>query len=115
MEYFWAVSFTLVLGLFVYGIISSKRKQRRIRKDTEALLPRLRDHISANRRYDVTLNSGAVFKNVRFLGLSVAHSEQGHVYLPFPLSEWLVLERENGKKVYLKPTAIRYYEDSEIA
>jgi hypothetical protein len=112
MQYFWAIFCSAVFVLIVWGIITSKIKQKRIRREAEALLPRIKDHISANRYYNVALNDGTLFKNIKFIGISDRHDESGGI-LPFPISEWLILEKEDGKRVYVKPQSIRYYEDAE--
>jgi hypothetical protein len=110
MDYFWAVLFSIVLILIVWGIIASKIKKRRIRKETEKMLPKVVDHIQADHRYNIFLSHGKTLKNVRFIGISQTY-DQRNPYLPFPLCQWLIVEKPNGKRAYLKPDSIRYYED----
>ena len=112
MEYFWAGIVSIVLLLIIYGIVSSKLRQRRVRKATEAMLPKLSQHFEAGRRYNVFLSHGQLFERVQFKGISEPPGQQ-YSPLPFPLCQWIVLQREDGKQLYIKPESIRYYEDAE--
>jgi hypothetical protein len=112
MEYFWAGIVSFVLLLIVGGIISSRVKRRRIRKATEKIFPKLTDHIQADHRYNIFLGNGKTLQNVRFIGISPAH-DQNNPYLPFPLCQWLIVEKENGKRAYLKPATVQFYEDAD--
>jgi hypothetical protein len=113
MEYFWAVIVTLVIVMIIWGIIASKLRQRRMKRATEAMLPSLKQHFEAGRRYNVFLSHGQMFERVRFLGMSEPF-DRGHRSLPFPLCQWIVVERESGQQLYIKPESIRYYEDADI-
>jgi hypothetical protein len=112
MEYFWAGVVVLALGLIIFAIISIKLKDKKLRKATRELLPALRDHIAAGKKYNVFMSHGQRFDGVIFLGLSEPYDPQNQ-YLPFPLAQWLILQKPDGKRVYIKPIAIRYYEDAE--
>jgi len=112
MQYFWPILSTIVVILICYGIISNKVKDKRLRKATRELLPALRDHIKVGKRYNVFLSHGQRFDGATFMGLSEPYDPQNQ-YLPFPLAQWLILEKKDGKRVYIKPTSIRYYEDAE--
>lgn len=112
MEYFWAGLVSLIVLLIIWGIISSKVKNRRIRKATEKIFPKLMDHIQADHRYNIFLSHGKTLKNVRFIGISPGHDPQ-NPYLPFPLCQWLIVEKEDGKKAYLKPDTVKFYEDAD--
>ena len=112
MEYFWAILASIVVLLIVYGIVSAKLSDRRVRKATEAMLPKLKQHFEAGRRYNVFLSHGHLFQGVRFKGISEPHGQR-YSPLPFPLCQWIVLEREDGTHLYVKPESIRYYEDAE--
>jgi len=112
MEYFWAILISVIVILVIYGIINSKVKQRRIRRATDRIFPKVEDHIQADRRYNIFLSHGKTLQNVRFVGISPAH-DQHNPYLPFPLCQWLIVEKSDGKKAYLKPETVRYYEDAD--
>ena len=112
MEYFWAVVVSAILLMVVWSTISSKIKRRRIREATEKIFPKVPEHIRADHRYNIFVSNGKMFQDVRFIGISPAH-DSSNPYLPFPLCEWLVVEKKNGKRAYLKPESIRYYEDSD--
>lgn len=107
----WFILISILFILIIYGIISSKLKDRRLRKASRDLLPALRDHFHAGKIYHVFMSHGQRFDGVKFLGLSEPY-DPNNQYLPFPLCQWLILEKPDGKRIYVKPTAIRYYEDA---
>ena len=112
MEYFWAILVSGIVLLVIWGIIASKVKQRRIRRATEKIFPKVEDHIQADRRYNIFLSHGKTLQNVKFVGISPAH-DQHDPYLPFPLCQWLIVQKADGKRAYLKPESVRYYEDAD--
>ena len=76
------------------------------------MLPKVADHIQVDRRYNIFLSHGKTVNNVRFVGISKTIDDR-NPYLPFPLEQWLIVEKPNGKRAYLKPESVRYYEDVE--
>jgi hypothetical protein len=113
MQYFWATVVSLVLVMILYSIISSNIKNRKMRKVAGAMMPKLQDHIQADHRYNIFLSHGKSLVNVKFLGLATPYEDKNSPFLPFPLQQWLIVEKENGKKAYIKPESVRYYEDAE--
>jgi len=111
MDYFWAIFASVVVILIIYGIISSRLKQRRIRKATAKIFPTVQDHIQADKRYNIFLSHGKTIQNVRFIGISPAF-DQHNPYLPFPLCQWLIVEKADGARAYLKPETVKFYEDA---
>jgi hypothetical protein len=110
MSYIWAGIVSAIILLVIYGIVSSRIRDRRVRRLARELLPEVDDHIKADRTYKLVLTSGTVFDNVRFLGVS--RSEDGNAqYLPFPLQNWLVLEQVGGKRLFVGPSTVKYYEE----
>ena len=112
MEYFWAVIVSLIVIMILYGIVSSKINSHRVKKAAEKVFPNVADHLQADRRYNILLSHGKTLKNAKFLGISPP-SDQHNPYLPFYSSQWLIVEKENGKKAYLKPDTVKYYEDAD--
>ena len=112
MDYLWPIFVSFITLLILWGIIASKLKTRRLKRAADAMLPTLKQHFVAGRRYNVYLSHGQLFERVRFLGVS---ESVGRDYspLPFPLCQWIVLERESGQHLYVKPESIRYYEDAD--
>ena len=106
----WAVIVSVVVLLIVFGITSSKVKARRTRKQLQRFLPDVPDFIQLDRSYRVVLSSGLAFPSVRFQGLS-SPLESGPQYPPFPLRQWLVLSKPDGKRIFVKPSAVRFYEE----
>jgi hypothetical protein len=112
MQYFWAILVSVVVIMIIWGIISNKLRNRRIRKATEKIFPKVADHIQADHRYNIFLGYGKTLKNVKFIGISPSY-EKNNSYLPFHLCQWLIVEKENGKRAYLKPDTVKYYEDTD--
>jgi len=112
MNNVWAGIAIVILALIVYAIVSNKIRNRRIRKAVARMLPRLVDHIQAGRRYNIFLSHGKTLLGVKFLGISEPY-EQHDSHLPFPLCQWLIVEKDNGNRAYIKPMSVRYYEDAE--
>ena len=114
MEYFWQMIFSVVLIMIVWGIVSNKIEKRKMNKETTKIFPRISDHIKAGSEYNIFLSHGRMLTRVKFVGISVAYKAD-NPYLPFPLSQWLIVEKSNGKRAYLKPESVRYYEDADDA
>jgi hypothetical protein len=112
MEYFWAIIVSIILGLIIWGIASSKIRERRVKKATEKMLPKLKQHFEAGRYYNVFVSHGRLFQRVQFMGISEPFGRK-YSALPFPLCQWIVLQQEDGKRLYIKPESIRYYEDAD--
>jgi hypothetical protein len=105
MNTFWAVIAATILVLIIYGIIASKIETRRKRKAREKALPFVAETIRAGQRYDVQMSDGRRFDNVEVLGTN--DPQEGH----FPIGGWdglLVLRLDNGKRAYVRQTAVRY-------
>ena len=110
MTYVWAAIVGTIVVLIIYGIVSSRLRERRLRRLSRKLLPEIKDHIKADRIYRIALTSGKVLDNVRFLGISHSEDERAQ-YLPFPLQHWLVLEKSDGKRLFVRPNSVKYYEE----
>ena len=112
MEYFWAIVVSIILVMIIWGIASSKLRERRVKKATEKLLPTVKEHFEAGRHYNVFVSHGRLFQRVQFVGISEPVTRK-YPSLPFPLTQWIVLQQEDGKRLYIKPESIRYYEDAD--
>ena len=111
MSEVWAVLVSLIIILIVYGIVSSRLRARRLKRLTRELLPEVSDHFKAGTHYRIALTSGSIFENVRFLGISHVDDPRAQ-HLPFPLQHWVVLEKSDGKRLFVKPHTIKYYEEA---
>ncbi|MBV9127027.1 MAG: hypothetical protein JO117_02955 [Verrucomicrobia bacterium] len=97
--------------MFIVSMISSRLRERRIKRAVEALVPRVKQHFEVGHRYNVFLSHGQTFEQVLFVGISAPYSSR-HSALPFPLTSWVILEQKSGQRLYIKPESIRYYEDA---
>ena len=44
-------------------------------------------------------------------GTARAVEDGGAQFLPFPLLQWLILEQPNGKRLFVRPSTVKYYEE----
>lgn len=104
----WAIIVGTVVLLIIYGMVSSKLRQRKLRRLRQEAMPVVPQSVKAGVLYNVFLNNGSIFKSVKVLGLTEAPAGQ---FVDFPLESWLVLEQHNAKRVFVKPSAVRYFEE----
>ena len=105
---FWALIACVVLVLIIYSMISSKLKTRRANRLRREAMPVVPTSLRAGILYTVFLSNGSVFREVKISGLTEAPLGP---YADFPLESWLVLERADGKRVFVKPRTVRYFEE----
>jgi hypothetical protein len=106
----WATIVVTVLLWIAIAMATSKAKVRRMKREARALLPEVQDHFRVGTSYRVQINNGKVLEAVRFLGISQPR-DGAPDYLPFPLQNWVVLEKPDGKRIFVKSNAIRLYEE----
>lgn len=111
MSHIWAILIFTIVLLVLGGIVENRLRQRRMKKIMEKMLPTIDDHLQPHRSYNLVLSHGQKLTNVRFIGISPAYSPVTP-YLPFPLCQWLIVEKLDGKRAYVKPHTVRYYEDA---
>jgi len=105
----WAVIVGVVLLLIIYGIVSSKLKARRQRKQREKSLPFVEDNIRTGVAYNVLLSDGRKYLGAQLVGTSDATSGQ------FSIGGWegmLVLMQSNGKRVFVRQSSVRCVEEA---
>jgi hypothetical protein len=106
----WA---TIVVGIALWiaiAIAMSNAKARRLKREARALLPEIQGHFRAGAKYRVHIISGRVLEGVTFVGISQPR-DGAPDFLPFPLQNWVVLEKPDGKRIFIKSSAIRMYEE----
>ena len=94
--------------MVLYAWISGKIKGYKKRKNREKTIPYVADNISVGKKYDVHLNNGRTFNSVEIVGTTQA--DEGS----FSFTGWdelLVLKRDNGNRIFLKQSAIRFIEE----
>ncbi|MDD5114702.1 MAG: hypothetical protein PHC94_11860 [Methylobacter sp.] len=104
----WAVIVSVIVLLVIWGIISSKLKARKRRKAREKSLPYVEDNIHPGVQYNVNLNDGRKFLAVELVGSSTIDDGQ------FSFAGWegmLVLKQADGKRIFLKQSAVRFIEE----
>lgn len=105
----WAVIVGVVLLLIIYGIVSSKLKARRQRRQREKSLPFVEDNIRTGVAYNVHLSDGRKYLGAQLVGTSDSTSGQ------FSIGGWegmLVLMQSNGKRVFVRQSSVRCVEEA---
>jgi hypothetical protein len=105
---FWALIACVVLALIIYAMVSAKLRTRKANKLRREAMPVVPSSLRAGVIYTVFLSNGSVFRDVKISGLTEAPLGP---YADFPLESWLVLERLDGKRVFVKPRTVRYFEE----
>lgn len=105
----WAVIVGGIVLLILYGIVSSKLKARRQRKQREKSLPFVDDNIRQGVTYNVHLSDGKKYLGAQIVGTSDSSSGQ------FSIGGWegmLVLMQGNGKRVFVRQSSVRCVEEA---
>jgi len=106
---FWAWIVGIVIALIIYGIVSSKLRQRKIERLRREAMPVVPNSVRAGVTYNVYLSNGRAFTSVKVVGLTEAKAGQ---FVDFPLESWLVLEQTDGKRIFVKPSSVRHFEET---
>jgi len=104
----WAAIVCVVLFMIVYTYVSTKVRERRSRKSREKSLPFVEDNVRPGVQYNVFLNDGRKFMDVQLVGSSTVADGQ------YSFAGWegmLILKKGDGKRVFLKQSAVRYVEE----
>jgi len=109
MEIFWAVFLTIVLSLIIWGLIKSGRAKKKNKKIAERYLKEVDDYVRAGDCYTVVLSDGKRFENAKIVGYS-KFTDGALAGVEFPVGKWMVLEFSDSRRIYLRPQAIRYFE-----
>jgi hypothetical protein len=104
----WAVIVAVVLVLIIASMVNSKLRQRKTQRLRREAMPVVPQSVQAGVSYKVFLNNGSIFEDVKVVGLTDQPAWQ---FVDFPLESWLVLERMDGKRIFVKPASVRYFEE----
>lgn len=104
----WAFVVIAIIAMIIFSMVSSRLRERKIRRLRRELMPVVPASIRSGVYYNVFLSNGTVFKGVKVVGLTDAPLGQR---VDFPLESWLVLENPEGKAIYIKPSSARYFEE----
>ena len=109
MSEVWAVIVGVIVLLVLYGVISSKLKAHRQRRQREKSLPFVEEGIRQGVPYNVFLSDGKKYLSVQLVGTSDTSSGQ------FSIGGWegmLVLLQGNGKRIFVKQSSVRCLEEA---
>ncbi len=110
---FWKVVVTIIIVAAIWAYISDKIEQRRVRKIKLDMEPKLESPLKKHQRYNIFLSHGKMLQNLKFLGVAEAF-DHNRPELPHVLCGWLVMEKPDGTKAYIKPESLRYFEDTAL-
>lgn len=103
----WAVIVTAIIALIICGIINAKVSTRRRRKLQQEFLPFVKDSIRTGVPYNVYLGDGRKFLGVELVGTSDASNGE----FPFDWTNMLIIKQSNGKRVFIRQSAVRSVEE----
>jgi hypothetical protein len=104
----WAVIVGVILLMIVWGYVASKLKARKRRKSREKSLPFVEDNVRPGFPYNVCLGDGRRFERVQIVGCSTVEDDR---FSFFGWEGMLVLKGQDEKRIFLKPSAVRYIEE----
>jgi hypothetical protein len=105
----WAFIAIAIILLICYGIVSSKLKSNRQRKQREKSLPYVEDTVRPSVPYNVYLTDGRKFLGAQLLGTSDSSAGQAVI------GGWegmLILMQSNGKRVFVRQSSVRCIEEA---
>ena len=109
MSTVWAIIVSVIILMVIYGYVAAKFKARKKRIAREKSLPLVADTVRLGTKYNVHLSDGRKFIQVEFVGSALAEDNT------LPFSGWedmLILKHDNGKKIFLKQSAVRVIEEA---
>lgn len=104
----WAYIVIVIILMVIYAYASSKYSDWKKKKGREANFPQAEDSIKKDVAYNVILNSGHKFTDVKIIG--VTEDENNEI----TFSDWaglFVLVQKNSKRIFVKKTSIRFIEE----
>lgn len=113
MEYFWAIAVSIVLGLIIYGIISSRIQKRRPVSLGNIKLKKLDEVFDPGKRYDVVINSGTRFLRMKIVGFAEAVGGGSNYEVVWSSRRWLILEDPQGCRTFVSPYRIMWMREAE--
>lgn len=94
-------------GMILAAVISAHNSRKKKMKQRENSLPFINETISADARYTIRLSDGHSFEDVRIIGTD----DQSNEFSIFGWNGMLIIKLSDGKKVFLRRTAIRYIKE----
>jgi hypothetical protein len=108
MSEVWAVIVGIIVLMVIWGYASSKWTEHKNKKTRAQTMPEISDSLKTGINYNVYLSDGRGFKNIQLVGTVENEDDL------FSFANWegmLVLLQSNGKRVFIKKTAVRYIEE----
>jgi hypothetical protein len=102
------------VAAIAYAIVVARLRARRVRSYRAQFLPEVRDFLRAGSTYRVVLSSGTVLDNLRFVGTTQAAVPSGSS-LRWLMTDWLAFARPDGRRLFLRPRTMKYYEEGDVA
>lgn len=106
----WIVIFCVFVFsiLIIFGIVEGARAKFTNRKHAKQHLDLTARHVRSGIFYNVVLNDGRRFEQVRVVGSLNLYQSAFETAGQIP-GDWIILE-STEKKIFLRPGAIRFYE-----
>ena len=102
------------VAAIAYAVVTARLRARRVRRYRAQFLPEVRDFLRAGSTYRVVLSSGTVLDSLRFIGTTQAAVPSGSS-LRWLMVDWLAFARPDGRRLFLRPCTMKYYEEGDVA
>jgi len=112
MEVFWVILVVVVCVLILVGIVKNDRRRKKEAAVRKKFMDERDDFVRSGSKYTVVLSDRTRLEDVEILGLSRVH-DGTFTDSPYVLGRWMILKRGSGEKIYIRPQAIRYFEEAE--
>ena len=109
MPEFWAIIVSIILVLIIYGIVSSRLKDRKRQKLRARTIPMITEYPTADGAYNIHLSDGRKFLDAKLIG-TVEGEDASFSFAGY--EGMVVIELSSGKKAFVKKSAIRYLEEA---
>lgn len=93
------------LTLFFWMINFFKKATRKVE------ILKMKGFVTEGRNVNVHLNTGRIYRNIRFVGFTGKNSEKDA--MPYQFSQMMVCETAKGAKVFIRTDAVRVIEEIE--
>lgn len=103
----YIITISIIVGMALIIGISTRISRNKKMRQREKSLPFVSDTINADARYTIRLSDGHGFENTQIIGTD----DQSNEFSIFGWYGMLVIKLSDGKKVFLRRSAIRYIKE----
>ncbi len=108
MSVIWAIIVSIIILMVIYAYVSSKLSARKKEKQRAETLPEIKESIKTGVLYNIFLSGDENFERIEILGSIDGEDSE------LTFGNWkgmFILKKENGKKVFIKKSSIKFIEE----